>query len=117
MTRIVRVRGRSSGFPSVSPAVAALVVALVWAVAGHPPANIATAGQAEGDPTLRGLREARARGAEAALLLGLHRCEEGDVSSGMLWLARSLELAPADDEAMQSTICTSLSGWRSGSRR
>ena len=43
---------------------------------------------------------------------GLALCDQGNVASGMLWLARALELAPPGDAAMQRVIRDNLSAWR-----
>ena len=43
---------------------------------------------------------------------GLRHCEDGDVGLGLLWLAQSLRLVPADDLDLQRAIRTNLAGWR-----
>jgi WD40 repeat protein/serine/threonine protein kinase len=43
---------------------------------------------------------------------GLDLCEQGHVASGMLWLARALELTPPDEPAMQRVIRANLNAWR-----
>lgn len=50
--------------------------------------------------------------ATMALDQGLAWCEQGEVGRGMLWLARGLELAPADDETLQWSIRSQLAVWR-----
>jgi WD40 repeat protein/predicted Ser/Thr protein kinase len=62
-------------------------------------------------------REAEQRRSYQRLAAGLVRdralrhCEEGDVGSGLLWLAQSLQLAPDDDLDLQRAIRTNLAGW------
>src|SRR5262249_15426223 len=43
---------------------------------------------------------------------GLSLCENGEIGPGLLWLARGLELAPAEAEDLQRTLRTNLAGWR-----
>ena len=43
---------------------------------------------------------------------GLTLCDQGQVGSGLLWLTRSLELAPADQAAMKRALRANLSAWR-----
>jgi WD40 repeat protein/serine/threonine protein kinase len=43
---------------------------------------------------------------------GLALCDQGHVGSGMLWLARSLKLAPSDEAKMQRVIRANLTAWR-----
>jgi WD40 repeat protein/serine/threonine protein kinase len=46
------------------------------------------------------------------LARGLNSCEQGNVSLGMLWLARALEIATeADDADLQRVIRWNLAGW------
>jgi WD40 repeat protein/serine/threonine protein kinase len=60
-------------------------------------------------------RAARQQGQRLLARLALDRgqalCEQGEVGRGMLWLARALELAPADDE-LQMTARLQLAAWR-----
>jgi eukaryotic-like serine/threonine-protein kinase len=49
--------------------------------------------------------------AENYLDRGLILCEQGDIGSGMLWLARSLETVQADDVALERTIRGNLANW------
>jgi WD40 repeat protein/serine/threonine protein kinase len=51
--------------------------------------------------------------ARLTLTRGVKLCEEGDVPTGLLWIARSLEIAPADSAALQRLIRLSLTAWRS----
>ena len=44
---------------------------------------------------------------------GISLCEQGKVASGMLWLARALELAPPDEPDMQRVIRANLNAWQS----
>src|SRR5208337_4535133 len=43
---------------------------------------------------------------------GLSYCEQGEISSGLLWLARSLKAIPTKDEDLQRSIRMQLSSWR-----
>ncbi len=43
---------------------------------------------------------------------GLLLCDQGHVGRGMLWLARALELAPAEATDMQRVIRANLAAWR-----
>src|SRR5262249_5596517 len=49
--------------------------------------------------------------ATLALEKGQSLCEQGEVGRGMLWLARSLHLAPAEDEDLRWTIRANLGAW------
>jgi WD40 repeat protein/serine/threonine protein kinase len=51
--------------------------------------------------------------ASLALDQGLRLCEQGDIQRGLLWLARSLEIAPPEAEDLQRAIRTNLDRWRS----
>src|SRR5262249_32936386 len=63
-------------------------------------------------------REAKQRrryqGVSARLLRdrALRDCEDGDVGSGLLRLAQSLQLVPDDDLDLQRAIRTNLAGWQ-----
>jgi WD40 repeat protein/serine/threonine protein kinase len=59
----------------------------------------------------RQLEETNRKAADLALALGLHLCEQGDVSLGVLWLAQSLETAPPDAKDLQRAIRTNLAAW------
>jgi eukaryotic-like serine/threonine-protein kinase len=50
--------------------------------------------------------------ASLALDQGLRLCEQGDIQRGMLWLARSLEIAPPQAEDLQRAIRANLEHWR-----
>jgi WD40 repeat protein/serine/threonine protein kinase len=56
-------------------------------------------------------REAQRLSANLALDRGLDVCEKGDAGSGMLWLARGLEVAPADGSDLRRVIRTNLAAW------
>jgi WD40 repeat protein/serine/threonine protein kinase len=43
---------------------------------------------------------------------GLSLCDQGQVASGMLWLARALKLAPHDEPKVQRVIRANLTAWR-----
>jgi WD40 repeat protein len=47
-----------------------------------------------------------------AMNRGLAYCQQGQINQGMLWLARSLQLAPAGDEHLQQLIRANLVHWR-----
>src|SRR5207237_3627981 len=57
-------------------------------------------------------REEQLRFAELALEKGLDRCMRGQVIEGMVWLAHSLEIAPAHAPDLDRVIRTNLAGWR-----
>jgi WD40 repeat protein/serine/threonine protein kinase len=57
--------------------------------------------------------ETRLVSARLALERGLTLCEQGNASQGMLWLARSLQIAPEEDADLQRDIRTSMGRWRS----
>jgi WD40 repeat protein len=46
-----------------------------------------------------------------ALDRGLALCDEGHVGHGMLWLARALELCPADAQEMERVVRANLNAW------
>lgn len=50
--------------------------------------------------------------ADMALDKGIGLCEQGEVGYGMLWLVRSLELAPADAQELRWTIRANLAAWQ-----
>jgi WD40 repeat protein/serine/threonine protein kinase len=55
--------------------------------------------------------EERKREASKALEKAISLCEQGEVGQGMLWLARSLELAPENDDDLERVIRSNLAGW------
>jgi WD40 repeat protein/tetratricopeptide (TPR) repeat protein/tRNA A-37 threonylcarbamoyl transferase component Bud32 len=55
--------------------------------------------------------EAERRLARLALDQGLNLCAQGDSHRGMLWLARALQIAPADADAFQRAIRINLEAW------
>jgi WD40 repeat protein/serine/threonine protein kinase len=57
--------------------------------------------------------ETRLVSARLALERGLTLCEQGSASQGMLWFARSLQIAPEEDADLQRDIRTSLGRWHS----
>jgi WD40 repeat protein len=64
------------------------------------------------DRLRRALREADQLSAGLALDRGLSLCDQGDVPRGLLWLARSLELATrAEDAELERVIRRNLAGW------
>jgi len=61
--------------------------------------------------TRAALNEARRRTAIQMLERGLGLCEQRQEARGMLWLARSLQEVPNDDDSLNETICANLSNW------
>jgi WD40 repeat protein/serine/threonine protein kinase len=57
------------------------------------------------------LEETNRKATDLALALGLHLCEQGDISLGILWLAHSLQTAPPDAKDLQWAIRTNLAAW------
>ena len=53
-------------------------------------------------------RDERRLNFQMAFDRGISLCEQGKVASGMLWLARALELAPPDESDMQRVIRANL---------
>jgi WD40 repeat protein/serine/threonine protein kinase len=65
------------------------------------------------DDSERNSRKAQRLSASLALDRGLDLCEKGDVARGMLWLARSLEIArAAEADDLEPAIRANLAGWR-----
>src|SRR5262249_13100607 len=56
-------------------------------------------------------RRALEQATELSLGRGLELCEQGQVRQGLLWLARSLEIAPADADALAQRIRANLAAW------
>lgn len=50
--------------------------------------------------------------AETELDRGIAEAERGDIASGLLWMARSLESAPDESEELLWTIRTNLNAWQ-----
>jgi WD40 repeat protein/serine/threonine protein kinase len=59
----------------------------------------------------RAWQEERLRTTKLTLEKGLRLCEEGEGGQGMLWLARSLQMAPADAVDLHRLIRANLAGW------
>src|SRR5262249_18788672 len=57
------------------------------------------------------LGESRRLSARLALDRGLGLCEQGHADYGLLWLARGLQLAPADADELQRLLRLNLAGW------
>jgi WD40 repeat protein len=57
------------------------------------------------------LSVANSRLAENYLDRGLMLCDQGDIGTGMLWLARSLQTAPPDADDLRWAIRVNLAGW------
>jgi WD40 repeat protein len=85
------------------------VTALSFAFAAHQ-SDVAEKLRGEKAQTEGALRESKRMSAVLALDRGLRLCEE-DVAQGMLWLARSVELAPKDD-GLQRAARMNLAAWR-----
>jgi hypothetical protein len=62
--------------------------------------------------TRAALREAEGLTASLVIDRGLAFCEQGDVNLGMLWLARGLEMAPADAQDLRRVSRANLAAWR-----
>jgi WD40 repeat protein len=91
--------------------VAALLAVTVLAVivaAGQ--SELARRQQREKEQAEATLRASKRLSAILALDRGLTLCQE-DVAGGLLWLARSLEVAPAGDAALQHAIRANLAAW------
>jgi WD40 repeat protein/serine/threonine protein kinase len=62
--------------------------------------------------TKEALRKVEQLATDLALERGRSLCESGNVSQGMLWMARAYELAPRDgNDSRQEVIRTALSAW------
>jgi WD40 repeat protein/tRNA A-37 threonylcarbamoyl transferase component Bud32 len=85
---------------AMSLAAAASVVTAVWAVRERDHAQALT----------QALDEAKYRSAENDLYRGQVLCESGDAGAG-LWLARSLEKAPANADQLRHTVQVQFDGW------
>src|SRR5262245_7961328 len=57
------------------------------------------------------LGESRRLSARLALDRGLALCEQDQADYGLLWLARGLQLAPADTDELQRLLRLNLAGW------
>jgi hypothetical protein len=90
----------ASGLAAAS-LLAALVIATLYAV--HENRNARELGRA--------LNVSESRLAENYLDRGLILCEQGDIGTGMLWMARSLQTAPADAADLRWAIRANLTGW------
>src|SRR5262249_34017605 len=55
--------------------------------------------------------EAERQSATMAYSQGLAQCNAGEVGSGLLWLARSLELCPFGAKGLERAIRTNLASW------
>jgi eukaryotic-like serine/threonine-protein kinase len=92
-------------------AAAALVAVTVLAViVAAQQSETAQARRRETEQAEAALRDSKRQSAILALDHGLRLCE-ADVALGMLWLARSLEVAPDADAALQRVIRANLATW------
>jgi WD40 repeat protein/serine/threonine protein kinase len=57
-------------------------------------------------------RDERRNNFQMAFDRGIGLCEQGNVASGMHWLAHALELAPPEEKAMQQVIRANLNAWQ-----
>ncbi len=55
---------------------------------------------------------ARELSANLAFDRAVSLCEEGDIGRGMLWFARTLELAPDRSEHLRWAVRTNLAAWQ-----
>jgi WD40 repeat protein len=60
----------------------------------------------------RARREAQRLSSQLLLERGVGLCEAGDCGPGLLWLMRSLEVAPEDDIELRHSVRQLLGGWR-----
>jgi len=88
---------------------AATAVSAASAVAQRQAAQVL---RKERDKTQVALIESRHLSARLALDRGLGLCEQGHADYGLLWLARGLQLTPADADGLQRLLRLSLAGWR-----
>jgi WD40 repeat protein len=86
---------------AIASLIAVVAIAFTFAVTQRRAANDLRAEQ----------RKLRTRLAENALDRGLAACNERNVSLGVVWFARGLRDAPAEDLELQRTLRTSLAGW------
>jgi WD40 repeat protein len=113
--RLARWGRRNPGWAAASSlAAVALVAALILSlVFGVYQARSAAQLQDALDDAQANNRKALRLSATLALDRGQALCEQGEVGAGMLWLARSLDIATqagADD--LQTVIRSNLAGWR-----
>jgi WD40 repeat protein/serine/threonine protein kinase len=64
------------------------------------------------DQALRALHEKQMLSWRLALDRGLSLCERDEIQQGLLWLARSLEVAPTDEVGLRRSTLMILDGWR-----
>jgi hypothetical protein len=92
------------------------IVAVCLAVEARSRAAVATEEKTRADREAARAKDesfkARSQAAGQALDKGLLLCERGDVGQGILWLARSLEMAPADAPTLQFVVRMNLAAWR-----
>jgi WD40 repeat protein len=62
--------------------------------------------------TLEALRQEKRTSSDRSRDLGLTLCEQGEVASGMLWLARALQTAPEETGDAAHAIRLNLAAWR-----
>jgi WD40 repeat protein/tRNA A-37 threonylcarbamoyl transferase component Bud32 len=59
------------------------------------------------------LWQAKYRLAESHLSKGMYLCEQHDVGNGLLWLAKSLQIAPPDAGELTRYLRTNIAAWQS----
>ncbi|HEX8202648.1 MAG TPA: AAA family ATPase, partial [Isosphaeraceae bacterium] len=113
LSRGARVRKFVAALAGVSAVAAAM---LVLAVIAWQQADVARRNQKEAEASRR-VADARRHefqltSANLALDRGLSLCEQGEVDHGMLWLARSLEIAPREATDLRRVIRANLAAWQ-----
>ncbi len=96
----------------VAVAVLAVLYALQQKSATAKLADAAERIRLEHGHTQAALTESRRLAAGLAYDRGQALCESGEIGQGMLWLARSLTLAPDEDPDLQGAIRANLGCWR-----
>jgi eukaryotic-like serine/threonine-protein kinase len=67
--------------------------------------------KSERDKAEQQRREAEQAACDMAHQRGRSLIEQGDAYRGLLWMARAMELAPADSSVLQDSLRTNLSAW------
>src|SRR5262249_17317320 len=61
--------------------------------------------------TKAALNESQRKSADFAVDRGLQFCEDGEIARGLLWLARSLSIAPNDANDLRHAARSNISNW------
>jgi WD40 repeat protein/serine/threonine protein kinase len=112
----------STGVLALAGLAAVVLLAIIIAVNQYGAAKHLRQEQEQTEAALRDVEEQRAQAElhrhqaehEVARLVmdrGLSLCEQGEVGSGLLWLAHSLELAPPPAEDLRRVARLNLAGW------